>query len=340
MGPRPALIRLLLALVATVAAGAAETATLQGRAMGTTWVARVRAALTPSQQLVLQAALAARLEVLEGQFSTYRPDSVLSAFNAAEAGRWIPTPPEVAEVAATAQRLSEATGGAFDATIAPLVDLWGFGPAGRITQWPDPARVESARQRVDWRSLEVRREDPALRRTRPGTQADFSSVAKGFAADELHRLLADAGHPGHLVQVGGDVRSGAGQEHPWRVGIEHPERPGELATVVLLAGEALSTSGNYRSQDVVGGRRIGHLIDPRTGLPADSALVAVSVVHPSAAESSGWATALFVLGPIDGPSLARRLGLAALFQIREGTDLRPVATPAFEAQRNQSQPGR
>jgi thiamine biosynthesis lipoprotein len=333
MGPRRTLIRLALALLVAAPAAAAEPVTLQGRAMGTTWVARVRATLTASEQIALQAALAARLEALEAMFSTYRTDSVLSAFNAGEAGIWVPVPTEVVEVAVTSQRLSEATGGAFDATVAPLLALWGFGPAGRIDQWPDPARVEAARQRVDWRSLEVRQDAPALRQARPGTQVDFSSVAKGFAADAMHRLLAEAGHPSHLVQVGGDLRSGSAGGSPWRVGIENPDRPSEPAEVVSLTGEALSTSGNYRSQNLIAGRRIGHLIDPRSGQPAESALVAVSVIHASAAESSGWATALFVLGPVEGPALARRLGLAALFQVREASELRRTPTPVWEPMR-------
>jgi len=140
----------------------------------------------------------------------------------------------------------------------------------------------------------------------------------------------------HLVQVGGDLRAcgrdGAGV--PWRAGVEAPTgEPSRVAVVVSLRAQALSTSGDYRNHFIHDGRRYSHLIDPRTGWPAAGRLAAVSVVHASCAASSAWATALFVLGPEEGFALAKRLGLACVFFVRDptGPGYTRRATPEFES---------
>jgi thiamine biosynthesis lipoprotein len=187
----------------------------------------------------------------------------------------------------------------------------------------------------------VRLEDSALRKTHADLAADFSSMAKGFASDAVAALLETLGAPNHFVQVGGDIRTGGrGGENAWRAGIEEPiVEAHRIARVVALSGEALSTSGDYRNFFVVDGRRYGHVIDPRTGWPVnalaspsrgDSTLAAVSVVHATCAQSSAWATALFVLGVEDGWRVATRERLACLFFVREGERIVPRATPEFE----------
>lgn len=314
-------------------ARAAEPVTLAGRAMGTTWSVKVlpRAAAAPDPA-ALQRAVADRLEALERIFSTYRPQSELSRFNAAVSTAWIPVSPELARLAAEARRLHGLTGGAFDVTVAPLVALWGFGPGGVPAALPTEAEVAAARARVDGGALEFRAEPPALRKAVPGLAADFSSLAKGFAADAVGELLRAAGAPDHLVQVGGDVRSGGrrGVGRGWAVAIESPEAGAALRTVAL-AGEALSTSGDYRNFHRIAGRRYGHIVDPRTGAPVAGELAAVSVIRPTCAESSALATALFVLGAEAGHALAVREGWAGVFAVREGGGVVVRETPAFAA---------
>jgi len=211
--------------------------------------------------------------------------------------------------------------------VLPLVERWGFGAQGRSPDLPDAAEVAALRRRVDWRRLEVRESPPALRKARGDLAVDFNSLAKGQAADAVSALLAGLGAPRHLVQVGGDVRSaGAG----WSVAVERPlEGRTEIEAVVALSGDALSTSGDYRNAYRVGSRRYGHIIDPRTGVPVQHALAAVSVIRASCARSSALATALFVLGPDDGWRLAQREEIAALFLVRRGEGFERRATPAF-----------
>lgn len=327
-----------LAVVAAIAAAfplsAAEMVTLNGRAMGTTWVAKIQpSAAHVCDTDALRERIAAKLEALEQQLSTWRPHSDLSRFNATTHTEWFPVPVELAAVAAEALRIAALTDGAFDPTVAPLVRLWGFGPEGHNDKAPSPESIAAARARIDWRALEVRASPPALRRTRPGITADFSSTAKGFAADAVSALLAAEGAPRHLVQVGGDVRAGAatGGRRGWPVAIEQPhEETRGLAGVVSLAELAVSTSGNYRNFSEFGGTRHGHILDPRKGQPVDGELAAVSVVHASCATSSSLATGLFVLGAEKGLRLAREQKLACLFLVRRGSTLVRLASPEFE----------
>ena len=320
----------------TVAAAASAPVALSGRAMGTGWSVKF---IQPTPALDLDAVarrVAERLEALEQQFSTYRPDSELSRFNARVGTDWFAVAPEVAHVAAESRRVSELTGGAFDVTVDPLVRLWGFGPQRHTGALPAETDIVRARARVGWRQLEACLDPPALRKTQPGIAADFSSMAKGFAADAVGDVLASLGAPNHLVQVGGDVKTSGGGEAGagWRTGIERPlDDARAIADVVVLSGQALSTSGDYRNFFTAEGRRYGHIIDPRTGRPAASALASVSVVHASGATASALATGLFVLGPEEGFRLALAHRLACLFLIRDGAGFTRRATPEFETLR-------
>ena len=314
---------------------AAEPVTITGRAMGTGWSVKFFQPPVPLDRDAVSREVAALLEKLEQQFSTYRPQSELSRFNASDRTDWIAVAPELAFVAAESRRISELTGGAFDVTVLPLVALWGFGPGGQSGTIPSAKEIAAARQRVDWRRLEVRLEPPALRKLEPRVEVDFSSMAKGFAADAVSQRLTALGAPQYLVQVGGDVRAGAAATGAagWPIAIEQPldvASARSVADVIRLAGRAVSTSGDHRNSFRVGRKRYGHIIDPRTGKPVDGDLASVSVVHDSCATSSALATALFVLGADEGFRLATRERLACLFLLRDGAGIVRRPTHEFE----------
>ncbi|MDP3072081.1 MAG: FAD:protein FMN transferase [Opitutaceae bacterium] len=335
------LLSLFAASLGVVASGATDVVTLTGRAMGTAWTVKFQAPAHGLDPEGLRARIAARLEALEQQLSTWRPSSDLSRFNTTAHTAWFSAPPELIAVAAASLRVAALTGGAFDPTVAPLVRLWGFGAEGSIESVPSPEAVAFAQARVDWRTLEVEASPPALRRTRPGITVDFSSTAKGFAADAVSALLATEDLPRHLVQIGGDVRTGAAPDgrSGWPVAIEQPLDEGRgIACVVPLAGLAVSTSGDYRNFFRAGAQRHGHIIDPRTGRPVQGDLASVTVVHPSAAVSSSLATGLFVLGLEAGRRLAEREGLACLFLVRDGGGFTSLPTAEFEKLRPSSPP--
>lgn len=303
--------------------------------MGTTWEAKWVEREGRLARAELERRLAGRLEELERTFSNYRSDTQISRFNSGRAGEWIEVTQDVVAVAVLSRELGRRTAGAFDASVGPLLALWGFGPRGPMASPPTEAEVQHRRRWVGPDRWEVRAEPPALRKAVAGVELDFSSVAKGFAVDALSRVLREAGCADHLVQVGGDLRA-EGRDRtgqPWRVGVERPGQPGGLAATVRLANLALSTSGNYRNVIDVAGGKVGHVLDPRTGRPVEAALLAVSVAHPACAESSGWATGLFVLGAEEGLRLAEAHGLAVLVQVRdrEGGGLQLRSSSAWRA---------
>ncbi len=321
---------LVVVLLTLSSALAAEPIVLTGRAMGTTWSVKFFQPGPPLNPATLQTRITEKLEQLEQQFSTYRPTSEVSRFNASTSTTWITASPELIRVAADSRRLSARTSGAFDPTVEPLVRLWGFGAKRRAGNLPTPAEIAAARTRVDWHRLEIRTSPPALRKTSPDLAVDFSSMAKGFAADALSELLISLGATNHFCQVGGDIKTAG--THAWRTGIEQPSttaNPPALAQIVSLVGQSLSTSGDTNNFFEHDGRRYGHIIDPRTGRPVSGTLATVSVINTSCAQSSALATALFVLGAEEGYNFAVRERLACLFVIRDGATFKQRATPQF-----------
>ncbi|MDP7112838.1 MAG: FAD:protein FMN transferase, partial [Myxococcota bacterium] len=152
-----------------------------------------------------------------------------------------------------------------------------------------------------------------------GVQIDLSAIAKGYGVDRVTGAIEGQGHDRYLVEVGGEVRvrgrNAAGV--PWRIGIERPVDEGrDVFRALSLIDAAMATSGDYRSFYELAGRRVSHTIDPRTARPVEHGLASVTVVHDRCAEADGWATALMVLGPDEGPEIAEREGLAALFLTR------------------------
>ncbi|MBI5775632.1 MAG: FAD:protein FMN transferase [Verrucomicrobia bacterium] len=314
------------------AAPDAKPISLTGLAMGTSYsIQYLPATNTPAPETVRRAA-AALLERLEQQMSTYRTNSELSRFNDSRSTNWFAVSPELAQVVGEAQRVSQLTGGAFDVTVNPLVRLWGFGPNRRTGEVPRAAAIAAARTRVDFRKLEVRREPAALRKTDPALTVDLSGIAKGFAVDELAAELKKLGVKNFLVNLAGEIkaRGNSAAGRAWRVGVERPVENGrDIGRVVELRNLGLSTSGDYRNFFEARGRRFHHVIDPRTGWPADGGAASVSVAHASNATADALATALAVLGPKAGLELARHEKLAALFVIRQGNQFTEIMTPAF-----------
>lgn len=275
----------------------------------------------------------AELAAVNDEMSTYLPQSDLSRFNQAPVGEWFAVRPAVATVVAAALELSRSSGGAFDVTVGPLVNLWGFGPeAGHGV--PSQAEVEAARVRIGFAALEVRQAPPALRKTRD-LYVDLSAIAKGHGVDRVVERLAGAGCGSLLVDVGGEVRSrGANPAgEPWRIGVEvpDPQSVGGVQRVIRIADAALATSGDYRNFVEADGRRYSHTMDPRTGAPVAHGLASVTVLHESCMWADGYATLLSVLGPDAGWDFAVEHELPVLFIVRGESGFEERYTPQLEA---------
>ncbi|MDB5319870.1 MAG: rane-associated lipoprotein involved in thiamine biosynthesis [Phycisphaerales bacterium] len=307
-----------------------------GRTMGGDWSLTLRHLPASQTPEALQTACQATLDRLENEMSTYCPTSDLSRFNRMHDTDWFEVPQDLANVVWTAQRVSEETGGAFDVTVAPLVDLWGFGPEPtglRIGNIPTDDAITAARQHVGYQHLHVRLAPPALRKDDADVHIDLSAIAKGYAAGRIASALDAQGVTDYLITIGGEVRAKGVSNlgRPWRVGIEVPTPDTRrILRQIELRDASVSTSGDYRNFFDVAGQRFSHEIDPRTGRPAANAPASVSVIHPDPAYADAMATALMVLGPIEGEALARRLKLPALFVTRSQAGFEVRATPEFE----------
>lgn len=329
----------LLGLVAcALDAPPARATVLRGPTMGTTYRVTLPPSSGASDGRALHAEVGAVLARVDARMSTYRPDAELARFNAAATTAWVDVTEETLSVIERALEIARRSGGAFDPTVGPLVDLWGFGPAPRTGRPPSEAAIAALLPAVGADGIETRRDPPQVRKLRPYVRLDLSGIAKGHGLDQVAALLDDRGVASYLIDVGGELRARGERApgEPWRIGIERPV-PGarEVLTTLTLGApgltEGLATSGDYRQFFEADGRRFCHLLDPRRGAPVTHDLAAASVVAATDAEADAWATALMVLGPDAGMACARAHGLAALLVVRDGAALRLARTPALDA---------
>lgn len=305
---------------------------LAGETMGTTYSVKL-SNLPPSMtREALQRAVDETLAEVNRQMSTYRDDSEISRFNAYDGADWFSVSPETARVVADAIRVSQDTGGAFDPTVGPLVDLWSFGADRQQHRVPTDAQIATIRERVGYQNVAVRDAPPALKKQTPDLRLDLSAIAKGHAVDLVAELLKNEGVEGFLVEIGGETRVGGTKAdgQPWVLGIEAPVVGARsLWRKVPLVDGSLATSGDYRNFFDEAGRRYSHMIDPRTGEPTDHAIASVSVLERNCAQADALATALCVMGPEEGYAFAVEHRVAALFILRERGELVERVTPSF-----------
>ena len=325
-----------MAVTLMLAACGNEPATLdmRGRTMGTSYSVRIVAPADapPVAPEALRQRVAARLKELENIFSTYRPDSEVSRFNAHPGLEWFGVSPDFLAVLEQSVSMGRITGGAFDATVGPLVELWGFGAGDASGRVPDPEEVERLLRATGSGYLQWRESPPSVRRTRPDVRLDFSAIAKGYAVDRIWELLSEAGLDAYLLEVGGEVRARGRRAdgRDWSIGIENPDGSG-VAEAVPLRDAAIATSGDYRNFFEHGGRRYSHVIDPRAGWPVAHDLASVTVVSPTAARADALATALLVLGPVAGMEMAEREKIAALLAVRADDGPEVTRSSAYQA---------
>lgn len=337
-------LALLLTLLLSARSVAAESRVLRGPTMGTTYVITLPQRHGAQGSASLKHTIDALLEAIEQCMSTYRPDSELSRLSANPGTAWLPLSDQLFRVLAAAAQVSRDTAGAFDITVGPVVNVWGFGPEQRPPVPPTAAALAQARLRVGYRMLELAADPPRARKARADLVLDLSAIAKGYAVDRLAELLDAEGYTDYLITIAGEVRARGrnADNQPWQIGVAWPEVTSDaVARVLQLTTGGLSTSGDYRQYFEYAGVRYSHEIDPATAAPVRHALASVTVLHASNTFADAYATALLVLGPERGPELATRLGLTALFLRREATGfsasvvgtlaLAPCATPDVPA---------
>ncbi len=308
---------------------------LTGQTMGTTFSIKLVAPEKDLNKDSLAARVTDILARINGRMSTWQPDSELSLFNASASTNWVDTSPEFCAVIEAALAVSQRTEGAFDVTVGPLVNLWGFGPGESVTRdSPSDEAILAAGERVGYRKLQADCDIPAVRKTRPDVYVDLSAYAKGYAVDQIASELDERGLANYLVEIGGELRmrGSNASDDKWAIAIEKPadfERAVQL--IIHLTDQAMATSGDYRNYFESGGKRYSHTIDSRTGRPVSHRGAAVTVVSESTALADALATALLVLGPDEGFSFAENERIAAYFLLRNESGVEEKMTSTFAA---------
>jgi thiamine biosynthesis lipoprotein len=324
----------VMLLAACASAPGGRQILLSGQTMGSAWTVKI-AGSAPMPETMLREGIQARFDAVDQALSTWRKDSALSRFNTDDRGEWVSVDPELAEVMAYALLLAEESAGAYDLTIAPVVNLWGFGPDPATHRAPDPQALAAALARVGWRKLQV---DVAGSRARkdPGVRVDLSSLGKGRGVDRVAEYLEANGVDNYLIDLSGKLRArgrnSAGAH--WRVAVERPGADGGTSTVTMesavveLRDESIATAGDYRRYFDAGGRHYSHIIDPRTGEPVSHGTVSSTVLAGDCMQADALATMLMVMHPADALELANRQEWRALLIGREAGrfDLTPSAS--------------
>lgn len=268
--------------------------------MGTACHITIAGPVSKTELAALHKQIDAALEDVNARMSIWNANTEISKFNRFQSLEKFPVSPEFAEVVQSALSYSALTGGAFDPTVKPLVEHWGFGPQA------DAEPVETIMQAVGWQKLKLA--DGALTKLNPKVQLDLAAIAKGYGVDRVAGVLRANGRRDFIVEIGGEiVADGANRSgKPWRVGIESPEAEGkafgsEIFRSVELSGEAMATSGDYRNfQTRADGTRFSHIIDPHSGRPAQSDVAAVTVIAAHCMDADAVATSLCVMGSESG----------------------------------------
>ena len=295
---------------------------LSGSALGTTWSIKVlaRKEFDPEQ---LRGEIVQKLEQAEKIFSHWRPDSELSLWNANKSTTPLQVNPQLYELVQHAQWMHRETGGAFDPTIAPLVNLWGFGPtSGTRSTIPKDEEIAEIKKLTGMDNLEVLPQN-RVRKEFSKLRLDLSGSAKGEIIDQICQLLERWASQNYLVEIGGEVRAhGRGKKGKgWIVGLESGKgRKGEMVSVPLR-NYAVATSGTYRLKkpNPKSTRKASHLLNPQTGYPVEHHLIAVNAFAPTARDADAWATALMIMGLEKGMQKAEEMDLVARFcQLKDG----------------------
>ena len=311
---------------------------LRGNTMGTSYTIKALQARGKVDEEELYNDIKATLDAANDELNNWTDDSEISRFNHSSSTAWQPISAPFHEVLKEAMRIHAESGGRFDITLAPLIDMWGFGP-GSLDSRPSDVEVAAALANVGQSDLlELQDEPPMLRKTKAPVEINLGAIAKGYSADLIGRTLEKHGISDYLVEIGGDLMTHGVNDYgvPWRVGIEKPDERGRSVQLIMSVSDmGMATSGDYRNFYLDDeGRRMSHIIDPVTGRPVTHTLASVTVLADSGMRADGLATALLVLGEEEGRALANKLNIPAYFIKREGDGFVTSSSKAFDALRD------
>jgi len=316
------LIVILLILLATTIGAAKQEHVIRGRTMGTTYNIKVVAENSGGIKGVKEK-IDRRLEEINRSMSTYQKDSEISRFNRFnKVGQKFQISNDFFQVMKAGQNIHRLTGGAWDGTVNPLVDLWGFGRGGRQDKIPSQSKIAARLSEIGFANIDVLAPGFLVKK-RAVVTVDLSAIAKGYGVDQVAALLRSKGFENFLVEIGGEVYAAGHREdgRQWRIGINRPRLDAafdDVYKVVALRNQGFATSGDYRNFFEIDGVRYSHVIDPRTGFPVSNGVVSVSIITATCAMADGLATAVMVMGVGKGMELIDRLdGVEGLIVVEQ-----------------------
>ena len=303
-------ISITFAFLAASCDGKQETL-ISGETMGTTYHIKVVAG-TSKNISNLKDKIDQRLGQINQSMSTWIKDSEISRFNdLKKAGEKIEVSDDFVQIMIVAEDLYRLTAGAWDGTVNPLVNLWGFGNTGMTNTIPPPEVITRLVSDLGFNYIQII-ENRYLAKKKGSISLDLASIAKGYAVDKIAEVIEQKGIKNFLVEIGGEVYAAGSRldGQPWKIGINTP-RPDaphdQVYKAITIKNKAFATSGDYRNFFEINGKRYSHIIDPRTGYPVDTGVVSVSVIADTCTFADGLATALMVMGPEKGLALVNRL---------------------------------
>lgn len=307
-----------------------ETIRLEGQTMGTSYhITVIPAEMMKLDAVELQTAIDAELRTINQHMSTYIADSELMLLNRAPVNEWLYVSEPLRDVLEISQEVSRRSGGAFDITVGPLVNLWGFGPTHQADQKPTEEAILEAKAALGYTHLDITGHQ--VNKLLP-IQLDLSAVAKGYGVDWIAQFLDARGINRYMVEIGGELKlKGLNAKNlPWRIAIEQPDDwQGSVHKAISLTDRGMATSGDYRNYFEQEGQRFSHTIDPMTGYPITHNLASVTVIAETTAKADAWATALNVLGPEKGMALANAEKLAVYMIVKNGDHFTDIYSEAF-----------
>ncbi|ERL56485.1 FAD:protein FMN transferase [Psychrobacter aquaticus] len=335
---------------------------LSGETMGTSYHISYQLP-EDADEAAIQASIDERLQQINDSMSTYQKDSTISKFNQLSADTPIIIDADFSRVLDVSRIVYKQSGGAFDPTVMPLVDTWGFGSTmtvERLQRPPTDIEIAQAKALVDFEG--VVQNDQTIYKTKDGIGLDFSAVAKGYGVDVIADVLRDKYQiRNYMVEIGGEIATSGvnNQQQPWQIAIDAPiedSTVSERQTILAIRQPLninnqmhLATSGNYRNSVIFDGKSYSHTIDPTTGKPIAGGAPSVTVAADSVAAADAWATALTAMPYEKALKVAQEQGLAVMFVIlADGAkmddahdsidDWQVVQTPAMQALRADKKP--
>jgi len=310
--------------------------TLFGQTMGTTYSVRLESSgsVSAAKLVVLKRKIDEFLEGINDSMSTYRKTSTISKFNSHRGSEPFFVGRAMATVVQRAIEIGKQSHGAFDITIGPVVDLWGFDKTERKLVAPASAKIQSVKSTGGLDKISVA--DNSIKKSNANTEINLSGIAKGYAVDGLFELVKEAGYSNIIAEIGGEIRASETKgNNPWKLGINDPRnfvKQNKFVAIAKLKGGALATSGTYLNFFEYKGKEYSHLIDPRTGYPVKKGLASVSIVAPDCMSADAWGTAAMVLGEKAFRKVIAKLpDVAALFvyESQDGKNIRITKTDNF-----------